>query len=105
MLEPQARPCRSRTQHPPKNSKLRISVAGGRGVPGSDQAVDQRFILGIKFVIKSAELLAPLRFDTRSGVHRYHQPVVEHPVERELACGHAALFGMCLDALRMFEQA
>ena len=74
-------------------------------MPRSDHAVDQCFVRRIELVIEGAEILAPLRFGARSGEHCCHEPVVEHPVERELACGHAALFGMCLDALRMFEQA
>ena len=55
-------------------------------------------------MIEGAEILAPLLLGARSGEHRRYQPVVEHPVECELACRHAALFGVGFDALRMCQR-
>jgi hypothetical protein len=69
-------------------------------VPRRDQDVDQRFVPGIECVIERAEVIVPLHFGARAGDHRTDQPIVEHPVERELAGSHAALFRVRLDALR-----
>src|SRR4051794_3983113 len=86
------------------NRVLRIVVARRRWMASRDESVDERLVFGVEAVREPAEIVVPLRLGARTGDGGGNEPVVEHPIDRELSRRHAARFGAGLDPLRQFER-
>src|SRR3954454_21280610 len=74
---------RSRARRAAFDRVLRVVVAGGRGVAGHDEAINERLVLGRERVPKRAEVAVPLLLRAGAADHRCDEAVVQNPLDRE----------------------
>src|SRR3546814_10861821 len=59
-----------------------VAVAGGRGMAGGDQGVEQLLVVLIEAVVERAEVGLPLLQGARAGQHRRDDGVGRHRIGR-----------------------